>query len=111
MFDLSERFERINLLLSEGALEIMEKLAELGTGRFTDFRQLKNNRTGKIFSGNTISTRLKELIAAGAVENVVISSEGQRRVVGYQLTENGKKALAISIEYEKKLEHVLPKKG
>jgi len=107
---LGERFERINLLLSEGALEILERLAEVGIGRFTDFRQLKNGRTGKIFSGNTISTRLKELISAGAVANEVVAEQGQRRLVGYRLTESGKKALVISLEYEKKLEKALPEK-
>jgi len=99
------------MLLSEGALEIMEQIQDLKVGRFTDFKQLKNSRTGKIFSGNTISTRLKELIASGAVETEVIAEQGQRRLVGYKLTANGKKALALSIEYEKRLEKVLPQKG
>ena len=99
------------MLLSEGALEIMERVRELGIGRFTDFKQLKNSRTGRIFSGNTISTRLKELIASGAVETEVIAEQGQRRLVGYKLTANGKKALGLSLEYEKKLEKVLPQRG
>ena len=95
------------MLLSEGALEILEYISESSIARFVHFKELTNSRTGKVFSANTLSARLKELTAAGAIENIVVASPKQRKLVGYRLTPAGKKALELAREYEEKLGRVL----
>ncbi|MGB7532438.1 MAG: hypothetical protein WA977_05590, partial [Halobacteriota archaeon] len=60
------------------------------------FRELVNSRTGKIFSPNTISTRLKELVEVGALERIITKTKRERDVVGYKITPEGLKALETS---------------
>ncbi|MFH1306280.1 MAG: hypothetical protein ABIH83_01325 [Candidatus Micrarchaeota archaeon] len=104
---MGREFKLINMLLAEGALEILECIEELEVARFGDFKRLRNGRTGKVFSANTLSSRLKELASSGAIDNTVIESRKQRKVVGYKITANGKKALRLAIKYENELEKIL----
>lgn len=99
----NEMFRRINLILSEGALEILEISKDRKPKHFGDFRELRNSRTGKCFSPSTISARLKELVEIGALERMITKTEGGRDVVGYKMTPAGLMALNISYEYEEKL--------
>jgi len=64
------------------------------------------SRTGRKYSSSTISKRLKELVEAGALEETPTSSQ-KGRIVGYRITNSGKKALELSYEYEEKLGKVL----
>lgn len=100
-----EKFNLLNMILSEGSLEILEAAKDGESKHFTDFRALVNSRTGKIFSPNTISTRLKELVEIGALERIITKTQRDREVVGYRITPEGLKALEISYWYEEKLQN------
>ena len=97
-------FELLNMILSEGSLEILEVAKDGEPKHFTDFRELVNSRTGKVFSPNTISTRLKELVEVGALERIITKTKRERDVVGYKITPEGLKALDISYRYEEELQ-------
>lgn len=103
------RFGLIDLLISEGALEILEFLKEARTAHFNDFRIIKNGRTSKIFSANTISNKLKELEKIGAIERVVSTSPKGRNVVAYRITSYGEKALEIAYRLETELRKAMKK--
>lgn len=97
-------FEVLNMILSEGSLEILEIAKDSEPKHFTNFRELVNSRTGKVFSPNTISTRLKELVEVGALERIITKTKRERDVVGYKITPEGLKALEISYRYEEELQ-------
>ena len=97
-------FKVLNLILSEGTLEILEFANDIKPKCFTDFKGLINARTGRVFSPNTLSTRLKELVEIGAIERVITKTESDRDVVGYKITPEGLKALEIAYTYEKNLQ-------
>ncbi len=92
------------MILSEGSLEILEIAKDSEPKHFTDFRELVNSRTGKVFSPNTISTRLKELVEVGALERIITKTKRERDVVGYKITPAGLKALETSYRYEEELQ-------
>ncbi|KAF5431923.1 DNA-binding transcriptional regulator, HxlR family [Candidatus Methanophagaceae archaeon] len=106
MFMMGDRkgFELLNMILSEGSLEILEIAKDSEPKHFTDFRELVNSRTGKVFSPNTISTRLKELVEVGALERIITKTKRERDVVGYKITPAGLKALETSYRYEEELQ-------
>lgn len=100
-------FRCLNMMLSEGSINI---LAEAKTGQILSFKTLRsitNPRTGRKYSSSTISKRLKELVEAGALEETPTSSQKGRKIVGYRITNSGRKALELSYEYEEKLKRVL----
>ena len=111
MFMMGDRkgFELLNMILSEGSLEILEIAKDSEPKHFTDFRELVNSRTGKVFSPNTISTRLKELVEVGALERIITKTKRERDVVGYKITPVGLKALETSYKYEEELQTVFGK--
>ncbi len=98
----------ITLIISEGTLEILQFLGKQKTGYFKELRNLKNIRTGRYFSSNTISSRLKELVEHGAIEKTV-SEVSKRNVVAYEITPAGKKALDLADKFEDELRIVLKK--
>jgi len=102
-------FELLNMILSEGSLEILEVAKDGEPKHFTDFRELVNSRTGHVFSPNTISTRLKELVEVGALERIITKTKRDREVVGYKITPEGLKALEISYRYEEELQNCFGK--
>jgi len=102
-------FELLNMILSEGSLEILEIAKDGEPKHFTDFRELVNSRTGNVFSPNTISTRLKELVEVGALERIITKTKRDREVVGYKITPGGLKALEISYRYEEELQNCFGK--
>ena len=109
MVDGKKGFELVNMILSEGSLEILEVAKDEEAKQFTDFRKLVNSRTGKVFSPNTISTRLKELVEIGALERIITKTKREREVVGYKITLEGLKALEISYRYEEGLQNCFGK--
>lgn len=102
-------FELLNMILSEGSLEILEVAKNGEPKHFTDFKELVNSRTGKVFSPNTISARLKELVEIGALERIITKTTRDREVVGYKITAAGLKALEISYRYEEELKNCFKK--
>ena len=102
-------YELTNMIISEGALEILQCLQKQGEASFKDLRNLKNIRTGKTFSPNTVSSRLKELRNYEAITATIIDSSGRNKIV-YELTENGKKALQLADKFEGELKQILKKR-
>jgi len=98
-----------NMIISEGALEILQCLQKQGKGSFNDLRNLKNIRTGKTFSPNTISSRLKELRNYEAITATIVDSSGRNKIV-YELTDSGKKALQLADKFEGELKQILKKR-
>ncbi len=102
-------FRILNMLLAEGSANILEELASGKPKQFGDVYGLINPRTGKKFSPNTISTRLKELEKMGAIKKEMVAGK-TRTSIGYVITDSGKKALVISKKYEKELDLVFSNK-
>jgi DNA-binding HxlR family transcriptional regulator len=97
------KFELINMIISEGAVEILESASDGGPKQFKDFRGLVNPRTGNKFSPKTILERTKELVKLGALKKVIIRTKRGRDVVGYQISGSGIKALELAKEFERRL--------
>jgi len=102
-----QKFRCLNLMMNVGSIDLLEKAKGGQPVSFKTFRETINHETGKKYSSSTISTRLRELVKAGAIEMVPIESESGRKVVGYKITKSGSKALELSYEYEKKLRNIL----
>ena len=100
----NRRFKLVNMILSEGSLEILEVAKDGEPKHFTDFREIVNSRTWKVFSPNTISTRLKELVEVEALERIITKTKRDREVVGYSITYSGLKALEIYYRYGEELQ-------
>lgn len=96
----------LDMLLSEGSLDILAHLKVNKTGQFGNFMKLKNKRTGKGFSPSTISARLDDLERMGAVTTTAMRTK-RRRVLGYQMTEKGLKILETAYEFERKLSEII----
>lgn len=103
-------FRFLNMLLSEGAPDILEMLADGKPRQFTTIYSLTNPRTNRKYSPNTISSRLKELAKLGAVKQVIAQTNKGTRIA-YALTDKGRKALSISKKFESELESIFDKTG
>ncbi len=103
------RFRWLDMILSEGTLDLLESMKDEKPKYFKQFRELKNERTSSGYSPSTISTRLKELINIGAVERVITKTETGREVAGYKITQKGITALQLSYDYEERLKGVFKK--
>lgn len=68
---------------------------------FNDFTRIQIK--GRRLSSATVSKRLKELIAAKTIEEVITRSWAGRRVIAYKTTEKGMKV----IEHAKALQEAL----
>ena len=104
---LASAYRLIDMLLAEGALEVLSAVKQGRTAHFKDLRVLKNERTNHVFSGNTLSARLKELEKLGAIKRIISVTDKGRNVVAYSITPNGIKTLEISQRYEEELSRVL----
>jgi len=100
----------INMIISEGAVEILECAKDNKPKHFNEFRQLINPRTKKKFSPKTIVDRTKELVKLGALKRVITKTKNGREVVGYQITAKGLKVLELSVKFEQKLKTIFSEK-
>lgn len=98
----------ITVIISEGALEVLQFLNTREIGFFKELRKLKNMRTGTFFSTTTISNRLKELTEYGAIEKT-IAVNNKRNVVAYRISESGRKTLELADKFDDELKRVLKK--
>jgi len=92
----------LKMLLAEGSLDILEYLKKKGACQFKDIAALKNKRTGKRFSPNTVSARLYDLEEMGALHAGSVKTE-RRRVLGYEITDKGRKILEMAYDFEERL--------
>lgn len=104
------RFNLINMIISEGAVEILEYAKDGRPKHFNEFRKLVNPRTGRKFSPKTILDRTKELVRLGALKKVIVKTKLGRDVVGYQITPKGLKALDMAVKFEQRLKTLFSSK-
>lgn len=100
----------VNMIISEGCMEILEFSRDRKPKHFNDFRNLVNPRTNSKFSPKTVLVRVKELVRLGALKKVITKTKRGRDVIGYQITDSGIKALELAKEFEGKLKGVLKAK-
>ena len=96
-------FNPLNMILCEGAVEILEYAKDGKPKHFNGFRELINPRTGNPFSSKTILDRTKELVELGALKRVLTKTKNGREVAGYQITEKGSKSLELANNFEQEL--------
>jgi len=87
------------MVIVRGMLEIIKMANDRAPKTFNDFTKISIN--GRRLSSATVSKRLDELTALGAIENVVHVSKAGRRVVAYKTTEKGRKILELGTLFEK----------
>ena len=104
-----ETLELVNMLISEGTIEILKFLEDGGLRQFGDVRNLINPRTNKAFSQTTLSNRLRELVKCGILEQQILAREKGRSTIGYKITQNGLRTLEVARKFERALEKVLKK--
>lgn len=106
---MNKSYEWISLMVSEGTLEILKYLAEHDIGHFKELRSLKNFRTKKSFSSNTISLRIKELVGYGAIARTISDSKG-RNLVAYQITDAGRRCIELADKFDDELGTILKRR-
>ena len=96
----------LDMLLAEGALDILQYLKTNKIGQFNQFLEIRNKRTGKGFSPTTISARLDDLEKMNAVTTIAVRTK-KRRVLGYQITPKGTRILTTAFDFEKTLDGII----
>ena len=92
---------------SRGTLEILQSAEGAGPKSFNDFTKISIDK--RRLSSATVSKRLNELLAVGALKEVITRSEAGRRIISYQTTEKGKKVVALAKELEKVFDNLKAK--
>lgn len=101
-----EELKWSSMLLSEGCLDILQYLKENKTAQFKDLSKLKNRRTGKPFSPNTLSSRLDDLEEMEAISIVAVKTD-RKRSLGYEITEKGNKIIEVAANFEMRLKQIV----
>lgn len=86
------------MTLSRGVLEIIKLSNSAKPRSFSEFTNITIKR--KRLSSATVSKRLNELVAIKVVEEVPMRSGTGRRIIGYRITERGKKIIDLADELE-----------
>lgn len=96
----------LDMILAEGSLDILAYLKDKAVVQFKELLTLKNKRTNRGFSPNTISARVDELEKMGALQTSAVRT-ARRRVLGYEITEKGKEILKTAYEFEERLNGII----
>ena len=99
--------KQINMILGEGAIEILQYMKDGRARHFNDFKKLMNPRTKHVFSTKTILLRVRELVGSGALEKIAIKTKNGRDVLGYRITKEGLHAYELALKFEEKLKKIL----
>jgi DNA-binding HxlR family transcriptional regulator len=86
------------MTLSRGVLEMIKLADSPSPKSFSDFTGITIKR--KRLSSATVSKRLNELVAIKVIEETTMRSKTGRRIIGYKITERGKKILDLAKELE-----------
>ncbi|MBI5046955.1 hypothetical protein HZC07_04470 [Candidatus Micrarchaeota archaeon] len=105
---MSKELTWLSMLLAEGCLNLLEYLKTNRNGQFKELAKLKNKRTGKTFSPNTISARLDDLEEMGAIRTTALKTD-RKRVLAYEITEKGLAILDLAYYFEQKLNGIISK--
>lgn len=88
----------IIMAMVRGILEMLQMASGNELKSFNDFARISIK--GKRLSSATVSKRLKELIYAKTLEEVITKSKNGRRVIAYRTTAKGKSAITLANELE-----------
>lgn len=86
------------MTLSRGVLEMIKLSNAADPKSFTDFTHITIKK--RKLSSATVSKRLGELVGIKVLDEVPMRSVTGRRIVGYRITERGKKVLELSKELD-----------
>lgn len=89
------------MVLIKGVLEMLQMASNDGAKSFNDFTKISVRN--KRLSSATVSKRLDDLIAVGAMEEVVTRSKTGRRVIAYRTTEKGKRVMELTKDLQEML--------
>ena len=64
-----------NIIFSNGIKEILQFLIDKEVKSFTQIKKIKNLKTNKVFSANTIALRLKSLEKNNLIERKMVKNE------------------------------------
>jgi len=85
------------MTLSRGVLEIVK----LSNGHAKSFKEFTNITIKKRkLSSATVSKRINELVAIKVLEEEAMRSDTGRRIIGYKITDRGKKILELAKELD-----------
>jgi predicted ArsR family transcriptional regulator len=93
----------IVMVMRRGMLETLQLADKRRPTSFIDFTKIRIKN--KNLSSATVSKRLDELIAIGAIEEMMARSRAGRRIIAYRTTEHGKKIMTIANGLEILLNH------
>jgi DNA-binding HxlR family transcriptional regulator len=91
------------MTLSRGVLEMIKLSDATHPKSFSDFTHITIKK--KRLSSATVSKRLNELVAIKVLDEVPMRSETGRRIIGYRITERGKKILELAKELDDVISH------
>ncbi len=80
------------MIIKKGFLEILQMADGREPRKFDDFTKISIARR---LSSATVVKRLKELVEAKALEEVVSRSDSGRRIIAYKTTEKGKEVIKL----------------
>lgn len=96
--------KRINLF--NGTIEVLQSLINKEITSFSTIKMLKNHKTSKIFSANTIALRLRELENYKLIERKMFKNEN-RWGVGYIITDKGIKLIKVYDQFNVELKKMI----
>ena len=106
MKDTYKKNEMNNTIFSNGIKEILQFLIDKEVKSFTQIKKIKNLKTNKVFSANTIALRLKSLEKNNLIERKMVKNE-DRWLVGYAVTEKGIKILKVYDQINEDINKIL----
>lgn len=92
----------------EGFVDILEYINSCEYAQFKDIIKIINKRTNKVYSGNTITKRLYEIVELNLVSLINKKSE-RKRVIAYTKNDKTKKILDMCVLFNKALKEELNK--
>ncbi len=98
-------FELAQKMLDEGMAEIFDEFNKGKPMQFMEILSIINPRTGKGYSPNTVSKRVKTLAGHGLIKRILLDPNKSR--VAYVITKQGKLILRAARMHEKKLADLL----
>lgn len=89
------------MVIIRGVLEMLQMANGNEPKSFNDFTRISIKN--KKLSSATVSKRLDELIAVGAMEETITRSKTGRRIIAYKTTEKGKRVVELAKELKEAL--------
>jgi hypothetical protein len=81
------------MIVVRGFLEILQMADSNAPRSFNDFTKISISR--KRLSSATVSKRIDQFVAAKVMDEVISRSKVGRRIIGYSITEKGKRVILL----------------